>query len=121
MTVHVNRRDTREAVPPFSYKVTLDADGDRLVVEPDRGKVGGLGVSDFHWHVERTGNAAFTLEVRMGGEWVTDDRVAVGDIAGKVHRHEGPFEAMRITQSRRGSDDSVVRITSEWFLIVGGE
>ena len=121
MTTTVNRHDRADDTSPFAYKTTMDAAGDATVIRPNLTRAGGLGVANFVWHVERSGNAAFTLEVMIGGDWETDDRVSAGDIHSKVHHHDTPFEGLRITHSTRGSDDAVVRITSEWALEVGGE
>ena len=119
MATDVNRRAAPGEPPPFSYRAVMDAAGDAVVIRPDPSREGGLGVSNFVWMVEKNGNATFTLQVLIGGDWETDDRVPAGDIPDKVHHHNTPFEALRITQSTLGSDDGVVRITSEWRLQVG--
>ena len=119
MTTSIDRRADAQEAPPFSYKATMTAAGDAVVVRPDPSRAGGLGVSNFVWMVEKNGTAAFTLEIMIGGDWETDDRIAAADIPDKVHHHDTPFEGLRITHATRGSDDAVVRITSEWVLQVG--
>ena len=120
MSTTVDRRASAEEAPPFSYRASMDAAGDAVVIRPDPTRSGGLGVASFVWMVERNGSAAFSLEIMIGGDWETDDRIAAADIPDKVHHHDTPFEALRITQTTLGSDDAVVRITSEWTLMVGG-
>lgn len=119
MATTVDRRASKDEAPPFSYQATMTAAGDSVVIEPHRSRTGGLGVASFIWRVQRDGSATFTLEQRMAGEWETDDRISAADIPDKVHYHDTPFEAMRITLSARGSDDAVLRIVSEWLLQVG--
>ena len=119
MTTTVDRRASKDESPPYEYQATMTAAGDSVVIEPDRSRSGGLGVSNFVWWVEKNGSPTFTLEIRIAGEWETDDRIAPADIAGKVHHHDTPLGALRITQSAKGSDDAVVRIASEWLLQVG--
>ena len=119
MAVTVNQRAASLEAPPFSYKITSTARGERIVIKPDRTRAGGLGVASFIWHIGPSSSASFAIDVMIGGDWVTDDRVPVGMIGSKVHHHDTPFEALRFTHVTKGSGDMVLRVCSEWMLQIG--
>ena len=113
-------REARQGTSPFRYSAETSRAGDVITIEQDRARrSGGLGESDFRFLIEKFGAATATIEINLTGEeWHAYDPIAAADVLDKVHRIQGPFNAIRFTQG--GSGNLHLHLCSLWTLNLSG-
>lgn len=121
MAVAVDTQAGALEAPPFAYKATLDLQGDRVEVRPDRSRAGGLGAVNLSWYAAVASGGAIEVEALMGTDEAADWHAlpAADATANEAHHFAQPFLGLRWAYKTKPSGkDLVVKVVSEWLVVM---